>query len=304
MLYVLPSILAIVLKLIILWKRPFTRTEGIPQRFLSDRLFLFLFLALLGLNCCELVLFNLESGSSSALHAVIAYHIFYAFSLFSILGVALRTIDKLTSFYLLFAIAAGLSILVATPNLAIIGTAKIAYSITRVQGPFYSVFMSGMFSAVFFSLIILLYGAFHHKEECTKRRSRILLYSSSPFILSSLIIAALMHVGVQINTTIVTSLNATIFLLGLIYSENNYYTPQILAALPGTKPFHTTEYLTNALFNPNISLEQAKEIMALEKTRRTLQLTKGNQTEAARILGISRPTICRRIKELEQHKFS
>lgn len=302
MYYAIPSLCAILIKIAILWKQPFSPSHKQKYEFLANPLFLFLFLSLFGLNLCELTLFAIKPSSSAAILLVKGYHVFYSLTLFTILAVALRAIDKLSSIWPLLSIAVGLSVLVVHPTLGIVGIEDIGYSVTRSPGPFYSVYMAGMFTTVLIALAVFLWGAFKHPDPHLKSRCKILLICFGPFTISSITIAVLMTYGFKVNATIITSFMISFLLLGLIYSESKYYAPQILSSLPGTGYFRSTETLTEALFDPNIPLEEAKEIMVLEKTRRALQLTKGNQTEAAKMLGVSRPTICRRIKALENYK--
>lgn len=302
MLFALPSICAIIIKLLILWKRPFSRPSDKHSVLFSEYPLLILFCALLALNICEVSLFFTSASTLNAHVLVALYHVFYIFSLFSILGIALKSVCGKSYAPVLVFLSSLLAVLIAYPKLSILGTSSIGYSVTRISGPLYYPVVFCSLLSLLCSLILFIWGAAKSIEAEKKLKCKILLFCLAPFAFTTFGVAILMRFGIEINATIITSFTINILLLGLLYSESKYYIPQVLAGLPGTRYFESTETLTTALFDPNIPLEQAKEIMTLEKTRRALELTKGNQTEAAKMLGISRPTICRRIKALENYK--
>lgn len=302
MLYAIPSIIAITIKLLILWKRPFSRPTETQSFLFSDRLLLSLFITLLLLNICEVALFFSIANTPNALALVTGYHVFYIYTLFIILAIALKLVLEVKALPFLLIVASVLATAMIWPQMSIIGTKSIGYSVSRIPGPYYSLVVVGSLSALLLSTGLFAWGALFNTEPARKIKCKILLACLAPFTVTTFSIAILMQYGIDINATVVTSFTINILLLGLLYSESKYYIPQIMAAVPGTRYFHSTETLASALFDPNIPLDEAKEIMVLEKTLRALQLTNGNQTEAAKMLGISRPTICRRIKALECYK--
>lgn len=297
MLYAIPSISAIAIKLVFLWRAK-------RSLLLTNHAFLAAFISLLSFNICELALFTLKTGSEGALAIVSAYYITGICSILSILGVTLHVTQKAFPTKWLLATGAAISCFIAMPGLVIEGTQSIGYSFTRVPGPFYILIQIALIVPAILTIGLLGYHAIKSKSATTKTKSTVLLICLTPSFLCLLGVIALMQFGVHINATVIISFTINIFLFGLLFLEGKYHIYGLLSAVPGTRYNDSARALTQALFDPNLSLEKAKELMDMEKTRYTLKLTNGNQSEAARMLGVSRPTICRRIKLLEEFSAS
>ena len=272
--------------------------RGRHSLLLNNRPFLAVFISLLLFNVCEALLFTLDLSHGSAISIVVAYHIFGLFSLYSILGITLFiTRQKFPAFWL-FTIASAISVFIAIPGLAIEGVQSIGYSLTRIPGPFYPVIQIALAVPAIGVMVLLSLGSFDKSKEVRNKSIVLLACLTAPFICLTVVII-LMQIGIHINATIIVSSSINVFLFGLLYIEGKYHIYGLLSTVPGTPYNESARALARALFDPNIPLEKAKEMMDIEKTKYTLKLTKGNQSEAARILGVSRPTICRRIKSLK-----
>lgn len=292
MLYAIPSISAIAIKLVLLWRAR-------QSLLITNHAFLAVFISLLALNVSELLLFTLNIAESGATFLVMAYYIFGLFSILSVLGITLSIVKGTFPFRILSAIGLVLSVFIAIPGLAIEGTQSIGYSYTRIEGPYYFVIQLALIIPFSTSIALLSHGALLSKSKEIRSKCSVLLICLAPSFVSLLAIIGLMQLGFQINATVVISFTINILLFGLLYLEGKYHIYGLLSVFPGTKYNDSARILTQALFDPHMPLEKAKELMDIEKTRYTLELTKGNQSEAARILGVSRPTICRRIKLIE-----
>lgn len=292
MLYAIPSISAIAIKLVLLWRAR-------QSLLITNQAFLAVFISLLALNISEMLLFTLNLKESGATILVMAYYIFGLFSILSVLGITLSITRQVFPIRTLATFGCLMAIFIAIPGLAIEGTKSIGYSYTRIQGPYYFVVQLALLVPFSASIGLLIHGALGSKSKEIKNKCSVLLICLAPSFVSLFIIVALMQFGFQINATVVISFSINILLFGLLYLEGKYHIYGLLSSLPGTKYNDSARILTQALFDPNMPLEKAKELMDIEKTRYTLELTRGNQSEAARILGVSRPTICRRIKLIE-----
>lgn len=297
MLYAIPSISAIAIKLVFLWRAK-------KSLLLTNRAFLAVFISLLTFNICELMLFTLDLENLGATSLVVAYYISGLFSVLFIFGATLHITKNRFPVKWIALAGVVISALIAIPGVIILGTESIGYSFTRVPGPYYFVVQVALLIPAIATIALLSWGIWRSKSKEVRQKSLIMLACLTPSFLCLLIVIGLMQVGIHINATIIISFTINIFLFGLLYLEGKYHIYGLLSALPGTSYNVSARALTQALFDPNMSLEKAKEIMDMEKTRHTLKLTNGNQSEAARILGVSRPTICRRMKLLESKAYS
>lgn len=292
MLYAIPSISAIAIKLVFLWRAK-------RSLLLNNHAFLAAFISLLAFNICELALFAFKSEVGGHTAIVVAYYITGLCSVLSILGVTLYVTRKIFPIKWLLVSAVALSCFVAIPGLVIEGTQSIGYTYTRIPGPMYIIVQLAIVIPAIAAVALLAFYAIRSKSTDVRTKSLVLLTCLTPSFLCLIGVVVLMQIGASINATIIISFTINIFLFGLLYLEGKYHIYGLLSSVPGTSYNESARALTQALFDPNLSLEKAKELMDIEKTRYTLKLTKGNQSEAARLLGVSRPTICRRMKLLE-----
>lgn len=292
MLYAIPSISAIAIKLVLLWRAR-------RSLLITNHSFLAVFISLLALNISEMLLLTVNLDTAGATILVMAYYIFGLFSILSVLGITLSITKNIFPVKWLLGAGILVSALVATPGLIIEGSRSIGYSYTRIEGPYYFVIQLALLIPFSLAVGMLIFGALKSSSKQIRAKCTLLLGCLAPSFVALFLIVLLMQLGYQINATVIISFTVNILLFGLLYLEGKYHLYGLLSSLPGTKYNNSARIITKALFDPDMPLEKAKELMDIEKTRYTLELTNGNQSEAARILGVSRPTICRRIKLLE-----
>ncbi len=297
-LYAIPSTFNLFLKSILIWKnRSFIHT--------SSFYFKTFFIGLWFLNLIELLSFFFSSSEEGFFWAISAYYLFVNVSLFSLLILTLESQIKTKQYIKIIILAVFLLLTIPTliPGVVLAGSKSIGYSITRIPGPYYFIAQIAIILPVILSTFILFYQR-NHKEEYTRERARILLIAGSPIFLSIISIVMLMQIGYAINTTIITSSMITITIFILIINERKYGYFQFIdradvfkltSLLPKTKDHQFVKNITHIVTNPDIGLSQGRELIEKEMIEEALSITEGNKEKAAKMLGISRQTLKRRL---------
>lgn len=294
-LYMMPSIFALALKITIFWFGRHSMKTATPW------LWAF-FLALFGLNLFELTSFyNIES-SQFALLILKGYYTCALASCSSLLLIALHNTGKAKKFTVGITIFLSTLFIVTTliPNAAISDVKSIGYSITRVAGPFYVIIQAGILVPLIATILLSLHSCFFSRDYFQRRKSQILLIACSPTFIAVFVVMLLMQMGFKINASVIVSITINITLLILIYTECTERQYRFMTIIPKTKENHFVKNLSLLITDPTIGLEKGRLLIEKEMIKETLLLTKGNKITAAKILGVSRQTLHRRINTFDQ----
>lgn len=293
---VIPSILAISIKvaLFLLMKE---------QILNSNRYILLMFFSFLGLNVFELTLFTLVDKAGTAIGVMTLYYAFAVSSSVSMLAVALDTVCNNISRNrqrLLVSVACFGLIILFIPDFVITGTRSIGYSVTAIPGDYYWLVRGIILILLISTLTILVKASFIGEDWLTQKKAFVLAICFTPLIFSVVAVFLLMSKGININATVIGSFSITFLLVGVIFVENKYRLYGFIGTVPVSKYTFSSYRLANAFLDPNVSLEEAKNIMDNEKFKAVIEITKGNQTKAAELLGCSRSTVSRRVKSMRE----
>lgn len=292
--YILPSISAIAIKLIMVWYgRDMIRKANF---------WLWAFLAgLFAQNSVELLtfMFPYTGEGSTSMHLLQWYYLSSLVSSTAFLALSLHLASLLNRkmAYTVVGLFCLGALVVMLPHVALQGVQSIGYSITRIPGDYYWVLQIILVGAVVGGTLVLVWTTYSGKAWVARRRSLALLVGASPIIVASLLVMALMQAGFSINATIIVSLSVNVLLGVLIYTEYEHGLFKFLSFVPSTRENKLArsatraawEVHTGSLNNAVNAFEQAIIVDALEKSN-------GNKTMAADLLGISRTTLRRKME--------
>ena len=295
------SLLAIVIKLIIV------SVNKIPVRAYS-RWFLVFFCFLFFANIFEFISFFYPQSVSGALIVLSCYYVSVCIVTASFFGLCIDAVDKTSK--VVAATIAGSTIIITAmfcyPGLILADAAYIGYTYTRVPGPAYWVFQLYMIGMAMGSFIVLTSFAFFSNDGNIKLRARALLIAATPMIFVVIFVVILMQLGFHITGAIFGSGATTLFLLALIAtkSEIALISPgkntegmfTFLSLVPAMPEFFFAKNVRESMFSEcELDLEKTKDILEKAIINDTINACNGNKTEAAKILGISRATLRRKL---------
>ncbi|TVZ39364.1 regulatory Fis family protein [Alteromonadaceae bacterium 2753L.S.0a.02] len=259
------------------------------------------FAALLSMNVVELISF--ETASQPSMLVLKAYYIFAGLAAYSALYHILESSARLISRSRLLMMSALLifSVAVIAPNVGISGVKSIGYSITRVPGPYYWVIQVLLLSPILTLLIVLTARASNPLPAFASRTTRIQIMAFGPLAIVGVLIIFLMAFNVKINGAVVISLTVCLTIWVLIYATNTYSSFRLLSLIPSTPENKAAHALFDYLAEPRSGFNEAIQQLERMLLSEAMQMTNGNKTKAAEMLGLARPTF---LRKLSKHDLS
>lgn len=289
----LASISAIALKLTIFW---FSRdTIKIANPALAVAI-----LALLCMNSFELLgFFYVERASHPLAHyGVLCYYLFVELFLLS-LAALVWTVTRPPSaalFKWLSAVFVIFTLVIFWPGFAILGVRSIGYSLTRIAGPYYFLVPILLLGSAAFVIGAMTWFSLKPKKYETRRSAQTLLLSFSPMLLAIFVVVLLMMSGAKINATIAFSISSIFTTLLLLKTATRHGQIAIMRLIPNTREHRLMNGIVNFVVQPELGLENAKAYIEKLMLVESLEVCGGNRAEAAKMLGINRATLYRKMK--------
>lgn len=294
---VLPAVIGFLLKV---WVLYITRTHAV-----RDLLFYSLLCVFALQNLWEIIgFFEKDTGIPMQwyfrtyyvlLIAVTAFLVIYA------LKVARISRTSFVFYSVIWAVASiSLAFAILFTDLVVAGYKPAAYTLTAIQGPLYVLFRLFTLGTIVTVISALIYG---YRTSSTRRaeiQNLYFLLALAPLILVSLLVTALLMLGISFNMAVVFPLATTLFVLILALSETEHGITDIRIYLPFSAERQLVTRLTKsgALFSiRKRSLKQTSD--DIEKALLLYSLSKNEYrvSAAAKDMGVNRTTlysICRR----------
>ena len=297
----LPSLVALLIKGIL-----FAVARG--RLFRRNTALAVFLVALFALNLAEFMLLINSTSSSASLWIMKGYYTaaMFAAAAFLVLTLSLSSPDKLAFPVLLFTAGLMSAFIIAGDSL-IAGTRLISYSVTKVPGDYYWVIQAFILLNVIPGLIILGINAFKSPDQIVRQKSTVTLIAAAPMGIFTISIMAAMAYGYSINATVVQPLLSSLLLVILVLTEAKYHLFRFLSYIPLT-PEYKVRTRAQTMVNQAISELYTNHKLALKDLRSefetalielAIQSTNGNKTHAARVLGIGKATLHRKIERLD-----
>ena len=159
--------------------------------------------------------------------------------------------------------------------------------------------------AIFLAITLLVLGAIRHNSHISRRRCFVIFLSILPTVFTAFIIMGLMGLGYQVNASVFLSLSIVLFLAALIYTESRSSLFNLLRKIPYTwehRQYKETyqvlsEILLDTYLESHIELKERLKVLEEHIVKISIDRTGGNQSQAAKRLGLSRSTINRRVNK-------
>lgn len=279
--------------------------------------FKLLFMCFLWLNIFELTSFYFPDANQPAYLLLVSYYVCL------LVGIAMVTVISFSAAGLMsrgigtfvtVTIAATI-VLTIIPGYVLNGVKHIGFTITRIPGEQYWVFQISLMIFVISNLMALTYGATRCSDPCRRRKSKALLISLLPIFLLMPIVLLLMQADIPVTGTVFGSFAILLFLFTLTATEAEIMREPVsaqgdnrlfrfLSNIPITAEFKLANRVRRAVAS-KYSNDLEKAVAHYEKTliQETLNLCEGNKTLAAKLLGVSRTTLRRKISAVDQNRL-
>ena len=201
---------------------------------------------------------------------------------------------SITSFFYVF--------MILFTDLIISGISITPYSVTRVPGELYFL-LRYIFVGFSIPIIALLITSSLWKNvDRNVIRSRLLLLSFSPLLISLLIIFAMMENGAQINASLVLPIGSAFLFLVMIHTERSQDLFKLLIKIPYTNENlsykkiirEIQEFLTSTSSGDQASLKSLTATLEQHIINMAVEASNGSQVKAAALLKTSTSSICRK----------
>lgn len=189
------------------------------------------------------------------------------------------------------------SIAILIPGVVLEGVTNVGYSLTRVKGDYYFLFVIIFIGGIVLGYATLGYIKITNKELLATRRATALLIGTLPIVIVSVVIVFLMQLGFKLNLSLFGEFASLFLLYVLIISEQKEQLYSFLAKVPSTKEYALNKKISAAIATHDLS--GLKNLIEEAMIPEALQISEGNVSQAAKLLGVSRNTINRRLKEFE-----
>ncbi len=290
-LYLVPGVLALSLKLLII-------VLGGKGLLKAHPVLLGFFAGLLGVNVFEILAFFHGHFSDGGMVILKGYYLFILATFLLMAAYPFAITEKLskTVCFVLggaFTLAAVVTVI---PNLAIAGVKSIGYSVTRVQGPYYGIIVLTLLGSLLTAMIGLVWVTCRSKEHFVQRRAYVFLLAVAPLILTATGIIISMLCGVKVNGSMYISVSVCVTLWVLVYTEQKEHLYRFISLVPYSREYKFFREMSLILGNPEDGLKKAKVLFEEELLKQAMMYSKDNKTQAAKILGVSRQTVNRKMK--------
>ena len=197
------------------------------------------------------------------------------------------------------------STLMLSTNSMIQGIQSIGYSATRIPGDLYFITQFYAAALIALTLFCLTTGTKVTEDNSDKKRARVLLYSTSPFLFIFLALLLLMAIGVKVNASVIIPLATTYMLLVLVITEQKESLFSLLLKIPFSKERKSykqitqmiEDFLSNTDNGEQVSLKTLISNIEQQVVSMAVQMSNGSQVKAASLLNVSASSICRKKKE-------
>ncbi len=186
-----------------------------------------------------------------------------------------------------------LSYLLFTREL-VLGYEHVGYTIVSVAGPSYGLLQLFAFSALIVAIASLVLG-FMNRDKEIHNRAKILLIAFAPIFLVSFGVNLFKMQGFNSSTAVLMPLASTFFIWVLMYLAKDEV---VTFRLKWRQAWFLVSQLRRVMFsNYSYANQDYVEFIEREQLKTLLEISDGKQSEVAKILGISRATMCRKVSK-------
>lgn len=294
-----PSILALGISLFILFSRKW-------RKLLLDNYIIACFLfSLLGMNFIEVITYSNLSNNFELLLRI--YYSFVVLLLTSFICLSERLNNhsqKSTKYFLSFSIISSIVLIamILETDQIIAGAISTKFTILRVPGEYYFIFLSYLITYIFIGLFLILFSIRNANNPLKKRRHKVIFFSLLPLALILSLVFILIQIDSIINLSFFLPICTLIFLIIYLFTENKRDLFRVLVNIPYSQERvaykelndRVIEYLSKTQTEEKISLKEAMATIEKAFISRALEIKDGDHNLAAEMLSISMSTIYRK----------
>ncbi|MGB1109905.1 MAG: histidine kinase N-terminal 7TM domain-containing protein, partial [Gammaproteobacteria bacterium] len=250
MITLFPSLLALVIKIWLLWYG----REALPRK----RNLLAFLIALFVLNGAELILLILVGSHADPMWVLKIYYVGAVTSVasFAVLANEIAGLQWAWHTRLHLLAGLGLSALFIGTDWIIQGAQELSYTIAREPGVHYWMFQVYALGGLLSALGALAYGMLRAPSNLERKRNAVVLIAVAPTIASSVLIIALMAMGYPMNATVWLSAMIVILLMAIIWSETTEGLFGILSRVPFTREWRTHRKVRDQINSLMVNVSQ------------------------------------------------
>ncbi len=303
-LWVIPSLMAMLAKLILFW---------IARHDLTSRpAFTLLLISLFIMNGVEF-----SSFFRAAVVAPENYHQYlWMMQLYYLAGVGVIAAILDVSLSITFkdatpgrqingVLAVTVGLLTIVPGSVIAGIEPLGDLVRRVPGPAMTVWSAYIIGASMIAFMCLIRGIKKAPTLLQRRKSCALTLAFVPLLLSGGLIVLLMSLGFAINGVATMSITTTLLVIVLYVTDTRYHLYNFLSSVPATaeyKNWQKLRQLSHQLKEAAALPERQQDLRALVQEIESASIAMaidandGNMSKTARHLGVSRATVVRKLQ--------
>ncbi len=264
-------------------------------------------MALFALNLAEFILLVNGASSDFSLWAMKGYYVaaVSTAAAFLALALSLYSRDRLVASGLLMVVSL-LSVFIVSSDSLIAGIQPISYSVTSMPGKYYWMLQAFIILSTISGLIVLGINVARAPDQVARQKSAVILIGTAPMGIFTIGIIITMFLGYSVNATVVQSLLSTLLLAILIFTEAKYHLFRFLSYVPLTREYKirtraqvlVNQAISDLYENHRLALKDLRSEFESALIELAIQSTDGNKTHAARVLGIGKATLHRKIEGL------